>query len=92
MLDELIPEYAPAAKHCMHELNKAIENTAGLSRAYHIGPAYFAKLSIYNGDFDELWKYHLDGIIREYLRGTRGIDENVEKLHLVYSDNAKAKQ
>ena len=43
MLDE-IPDYAEDAKKRMNDLNSAIENIDGLSKAYHIGPAYFLKL------------------------------------------------
>lgn len=91
MLDELIPQWSSAAKHCMHEINTAIEQIPGLSSAYHIGPAYFSKLNKYNGDFVSLWEYHIEGIIREYLRGTRGIEERILELRKIYLDNSVAK-
>lgn len=82
MLDELIPQKSSEAKKRMHALNKAIEEIAGLSSAYHIGPAYFSKLKNYDGEgaFVELWDYHIEGILKEYLRGNRGADEKLKKL------------
>lgn len=52
----------------------------GLSKAYQIGGSYFLKEEIENGkkiskpiedekDFENLWKYRLEGLLREYLRG-----------------------
>ena len=68
----------------MNSLNAAIENVDGLSSAYHIGASYFLKLENYNGDFGQLWKYHLDGLLREYLRGTQGVDEKMNNLENAY--------
>ncbi|MBP5350888.1 MAG: AAA family ATPase [Fibrobacterales bacterium] len=80
MLDDAehgIPGYAKEAKQRMAALNAAIEKISGLSRAYHIGPAYFLKLKNYAGDFSKLWKNHIKGLLKEYLRG---IDKNDEIL------------
>ena len=65
------------AENVMTALNEAIEKFGGLSSAYHIGPAYFLKLKNYEGDdiFDKLWKNHIAGVIKEYLRG---IDDKKE--------------
>ncbi len=81
MLDERIPKWSDAAKRCMMSLNDALkEKSIGLTSAYDIGPAYFLKLEHYNGNFERLWDYHIKGIVTEYLRGTRGIEEKVNKL------------
>ena len=69
----------------MNSLNAEIEKIEGLSSAYHIGASYFLKLDKYNGDFGQLWEYHLDGLLREYLRGTQGVDENMKKLKNAYN-------
>ena len=74
-----------AAIKRMNSLNAEIEKIEGLSSAYHIGASYFLKLDNYNGDFEQLWKYHLDGLLREYLRGTQGVDENMKKLENAYN-------
>lgn len=60
----------------------------GLSYAYQIGPAYFLKYSQYD-DFDDLWNYHLAGLLLEYLRGTTNIESKIEWLHQAYNDTAK---
>lgn len=62
------------AKQRMDNLNAFIwnveDNTGieGLSPAYHIGAAYFLSVNDCDG-FEELWNYHLRGLLREYLRG-----------------------
>ena len=85
MLDGVIPPWSEAAKRCMTELNKALkQKEIGLSSAYDIGPAYFLKLKEYGGDFEKLWKYHIQGILAEYLRGMRGIDEKLGELKKAY--------
>ena len=66
------------------EEDKCIE---GLSSAYHIGASYFLKLKNYNGDFDQLWKYHLDGLLREYLRGMPDAEAKMKKLEEAYKPN-----
>lgn len=87
-------------KHRMTRLNDAIWHTTkdgndggieGLSAAYHIGASYFLKLVNYRNedgtlDFDQLWHNHLEGLLREYMRGMPGIEENIEKLKTAYSN------
>ena len=81
-----IREYAERAKNRMSHLNEEIEKTEGLSSAYHVGPAYFLKLKNYNGDFNQLWEYHLDGLLREYLRGMQNVDDSMGKLKTAYEN------
>lgn len=84
MLQEL--EEADKAIISMNELNKAISDKerGGLTSAYHIGPAYYLKLANYDGDlevqFESLWEYHIKGLLYEYLRGTRGIEDKIKVL------------
>lgn len=86
MLQELIPEEADKAIISMNELNKAISDKerGGLTSAYHIGPAYYSKLANYDGNldvqFESLWEYHIKGLLYEYLRGTRGIEDKIKIL------------
>ena len=61
----------------------------GLSAAYHIGASYFLKLANYKNadgsfDFDQLWEYHLEGLLFEYLRGTTEIYKKIKKLAQAY--------
>ena len=83
MLDNLAQK--DEAINRMKNLNAAIEKVDGLSSAYHIGASYFLKLKDYNGDFDKLWEYHLEGLLREYLRGTQDVDKEIEKLKTAYN-------
>lgn len=88
MLKELGSSYDEADKR-MRRLNKAIEEIPGLSSAYHIGPAYFLKLNNYNGNFDngnfeQLWTNHIEGLLREYLRGMDKVEEKVHSLKAAF--------
>ena len=90
MLDELIPDWSEEAKASMISLNTAIKsNEIGLSRAYEIGPSYYCNLSKYNGDFESLWRYHIEGLLREYLRGTRDIEGKIETLKAAFDSKSK---
>lgn len=96
MLDEKVHEYAEEAKKRMNSLNKAIEKIEGLSTAYHIGPAYFLKLKNYlnsdgkaNADiWESLWDNHLDGLLREYLRGMNDVENKIKELKNEYNEKA----
>lgn len=68
----------------MNRLNSAISKIEGLSSAYHIGASYFLKLKDYDVDWEALWKYHLEGLLREYLRGMPNMDELMAKLENAY--------
>ncbi len=86
MLDEL-PQNGIAINR-MKNLNKAIESIEGLSTAYHIGPAYFLKLKNYNGNFQQLWENHLEGLLREYLRGMQKLEEKLKTLKAAYDNES----
>ena len=74
------------------DVQKCCEN---MSAAYHIGASYFLKLAKYRNEkglydensFEKLWKYHLEGLLREYLRGTPSVDEIIDKLKDAYDLN-----
>ena len=72
----------------MKRLNEAIEKTEGLSTAYHIGGSYFLKLNKFDGDiknrFENLWNYHLSGLLKEYLRGFDDADGKFNLLKEAY--------
>lgn len=78
LLDESIRE---KAKKSMNALNEAILNPDyHLGEAYQIGASYFLKLQ-HDPNFDNLWKFHLKGLIYEYLRGQRDIDTKLEEIY-----------
>lgn len=85
MLDDLKCGKKEETVARMKSINTAIENVPGLSSAYHIGPAYFLKLDNYEGDFDLLWEYHIEGVLREYLRGMPDAGETLQNLHDAYN-------
>ena len=74
---------AEEAKARMQSLNRKIEQMPELGRQYQIGAAYFLKYEQYM-DFEQLWDYHLKGLLFEYLRGERRVDEKMEELHNAY--------
>ncbi|MCR5126351.1 MAG: AAA family ATPase [Treponema sp.] len=76
----------------MDSLNDAISKIEGLSSAYHIGGAYFLKLKDLTGTNDEkfaqLWEYHLEGLLREYLRGMEDAELKLADLKKAYNQEA----
>ena len=92
MLDELDESIRDTARKTLKGLNEAIwdeenkKGIEGLSPAYHIGGAYFLKLKELNNDFDKLWNYHLEGLLREYLRGMEDAEDLLEKLKVAYDN------
>ena len=92
-----LSEIAEEAEIRLAKLNNAITEITELSSpsSYHIGGAYFLKLKDFEGNsserFQKLWDYHLEGLLKEYLRGTENAEENFEKLRSAYFglDSAK---
>lgn len=76
----------------MNSLNDAISNVGGLSSSYHIGGAYFLKLKDLDNDFGKLWEYHLEGLLREYLRGMENAESKLEDLKKAYNLENSASQ
>lgn len=70
----------------MQNLNNAILKVRGLGEAYQIGAAYFKKIEKYNGDFQNLWDFHLKGLLYEYLRGNMNADEQLNELKEAYDN------
>jgi 5-methylcytosine-specific restriction endonuclease McrBC GTP-binding regulatory subunit McrB len=84
MFQKKIPQYKDALAH-LNSLNNAIDGIEGLGSSYHIGGAYFLKLNDYNGDYEKLWKYHLQPLLREYLRGMPDLDGKLDALNKAYN-------
>lgn len=90
---ENLGEFKDEAKRRMKALNELIwdkkNNTGieGLGSAYHIGASYFLKLKEfenYDNPFEELWKYHLKGLLTEYVRGLDDASDIIKNLKNVY--------
>ena len=96
MLDELDESIREKTRTTLFSLNKAIWNEEektgieGLSSAYHIGCAYFLKLKQLDNDFEKLWSYHLEGLLREYLRGMENADDLLKSLEKAYNGNLQS--
>jgi hypothetical protein len=76
----------------MKKLNSAISKVEGLDSFYHIGGAYFLKFEKckeYNEEdaFQNLWEYHLEPLLWEYLRGMPNAEKELEKLKNAYNGN-----
>lgn len=85
------------AEKVMFALNNAIwdddakKGIEGLSRAYHIGASYFLKLDNFkesDNPFVDLWDLHLEGLLREYLRGLDEAKEKLNTLQKAYNEAA----
>jgi len=93
ILSSLDENCSQKAKNCMDALNNAIWNeengTGCLSSAYHIGAAYFLKLKYLENDFGKLWKYHLEPLLREYLRGQGDLKTKMDILEKAYKNESE---
>lgn len=62
-------------------LNEQISNTEGLNASYQVGGAYFLDS---NGkerhDYTDIWKYRLEPLLKEYLRGLPDRDAKLESM------------
>lgn len=86
MLDNLDASVKDKVINRMKNLNNAISQIEGLSSAYHIGGSYFLKLKNYDNNFDNLWDYHIEGLLREYLRGNPEIEKQISDLKTAYDN------
>ena len=94
-------------KNRMNNLNNAISGIDGLSSAYHMGASYFLQFKLpsdykdkneekekknaENAAFEDLWNYHLEPLLQEYLRGMEDADSKLKALKAAYENDNKAK-
>ena len=71
-----------AKMNAVNELIRSDEFRLGCE--YQLGGAIFAKFGKCGGDFERLWKNHIEIILNEYLRGRRDRKELVDKLKAVF--------
>lgn len=86
MLDDL-NELKEEAINRFKKLNNAIKDTEGLNESYHIGPAYFRNILLYkdsDSKWEELWNYHIKGLLFEYIRGSEDIEDKMNKFKKAY--------
>lgn len=85
MWDDCTGSWKEEAEKRMLKMNNLIASgNVDLSREYCIGPAYFRNLDNYDGDFTKLWTLHLEPLIKEYLRGSRNIIDNLAAIKKAY--------
>lgn len=84
MLNQLPDNYRQTAVETMHRINAVIEEDDTLGRAYQIGPSYFLKLAEYNGELSSLWKYHIKGVVFEYVRGMHDAEAKLKKIEKAF--------
>ena len=92
MLDILDSNLRDICIKKMKSLNEKISEIDGLNSSYHIGAAYFLKISKYEYEsneikFKSLWNYHLKPLLLEYLRGYPDIDNKIKLLKEAYDRN-----
>jgi 5-methylcytosine-specific restriction endonuclease McrBC GTP-binding regulatory subunit McrB len=78
----------------MNNLNNAIlYKDFNLNASYQIGGAYFLKFAYYyekekdniDDAFESLWVNHIEGVLREYLRGMDKVDNLLDDLKNAYN-------
>lgn len=74
------------AKRAMNNLNKKIREIEELGEDYCIGASYFLKVKNYDLErkWTLLWEYHLNGLLKEYLRGMENNKNILHDLRKVY--------
>lgn len=77
------------AKERMQRLNRCITDTPCLGERYQIGASYFLKLNILKS-LDLLWKYDLEPLFEEYLRGVQDRKTIRETLRKAYNLESEA--
>ena len=91
-------EFTGNIKEKMTALNDVIKNITSLGDAYQIGGAYFLKLKelkelkdkggLEDGqdEFDALWEYHLEPLLKEYLRGEQNVKTEIGNMKTAYQN------
>ena len=73
-------------KNRMAKLNVKISEIDGLNASYHIGGAYFLDTEGKpRADYETIWKFRLEPLLKEYLRGMSEIEKKLEELKNAYN-------
>ena len=73
-------------KSKMAKLNEQISKIEGLNNSYHIGAAYFLDSNgIPRKDYNLIWDFRIEPLLKEYLRGFPEGEERLEILKNSYS-------
>lgn len=69
----------------MNDLNAEIRKTIGLGEDYCIGASYFLKVEKMPDDkWENLWTRHLEGLLKEYVRGFEDSSQIIENFKKAY--------
>jgi hypothetical protein len=72
-------------KDRMTRLNAKISGIDGLNASYHIGGAYFLDAEGKpREDYETIWKFRLEPLLKEYLRGMSEIEKKLAELKNAY--------
>ena len=77
------------ARERMDAMNKVIKGIPELGEDYQIGGAYFLKMVKEDLSAEDLWDFHLESLIDEYLRGLPNKDELYKKIKDAYDNPDK---
>lgn len=93
ILKHLSEEDRNTAKNAMDQLNSVIRDKEGLGEDYCIGASYFLKIKDYVDYEDKwslLWDYHLNSLLKEYLRGREDTESSLDELKTIYDNVVRA--
>lgn len=69
----------------VNSLNEKIKEIPGLGESYQIGAAYFLdNKGNARNDYDDIWKYRLKPLLKEYLRGMSDSQDLLNQLKAAY--------
>ena len=92
-IETLLEQNYENYKTKIDKLNYAIVDKLKLSRHYHLGPSYFAKISLYYDEskdyekaIEKVWDNHISQILNEYVKG-RGKEIEVEDIRENFISN-----
>nr|WP_314446598.1 AAA family ATPase [uncultured Lachnoanaerobaculum sp.] len=92
-IETLLEQNYENYKTKIDKLNYAIVDKLKLGRHYHLGPSYFAKISLYYDEskdyekaIEKVWDNHISQIINEYVKG-RGKESEVEDIRENFISN-----
>lgn len=72
-------------KDKLAKLNAEISEIEGLNASYHIGGAYFLNnIGKPRTDYETIWKFRLEPLLKEYLRGMSEVEKKLERMKNAY--------
>ena len=90
---EILGEHFASYMKRIHYINDCIEDELKLTRQYHLGPSYFAKIILYyNNDFSSalksVWQNHILQILIEYVKNKKNYESKVLEIGEIFCSEA----